>query len=411
MRQIGEQITCLVGDGVDDERLRRQEKALLAHLCAASTSAPGPRYRLVGALVAACVLICGLGVLIVQLRQAAFSFWIDSELEPGREGIWLTATDGKSVPIRFQDGSTLDFVGPAAGQVQESREQQVTIALHSGHLTALVRSAKERTWTVRAGPFQVIDLGTHFSTWWQAERMRLEVLVYQGSVLVRGPGLSSQGLVLSSQERLVIDGLNELSVTRERLSRESQDLGQVPQKTEPAQLETQSKQVREQPTTRESRPYREPKGKKRRALVKKRKRKKVVSDKHESRDQDRPVPQAPGSWSSMVGYSGPPSNPDAKKTSRWLALYRQGRYTESVRKATELGLEEILSSASLDGLWKLAEAARYAERLDEAYRALQAVHRRFPSPRGERWLHFYWGVWPWRNCRSLKRRFVGSKDT
>lgn len=62
----------------------------------------------------------------------------------------------------------------------------VQVALERGSIQAEVNPAGGERWTFHAGPFEVKVTGTRFGLSWDADAEQLELVLYEGSVTVRG---------------------------------------------------------------------------------------------------------------------------------------------------------------------------------------------------------------------------------
>ena len=64
---------------------------------------------------------------------------------------------------------------------------------------------------------------------------------------------------------------------------------------------------------------------------------------------------------------------------RWAAALANGRFSEILDEAQDMGLDHAYATSIADDLAALADAARYLRRYDAARGALLAERRRFPS--------------------------------
>jgi len=73
--------------------------------------------------------------------------------------------------------------------------------------------------------------------------------------------------------------------------------------------------------------------------------------------------------------------PDAQQRTNWGHLVAQGKFREVLADAQRRGVDQILSSAPLADLSALSDAARYAQNVELAKKALLAERTRFPNSR------------------------------
>jgi FecR protein. len=293
----------------------------------------------------------------------------------GAEGQWLESTQEQSLPLLFAERSALTLQGQTRARVVASTKRSVEVFLEEGNIKAEVASKGARRWMVKAGPYEIRDIGTRFSVQWQRSLSELDVTVWEGRVKVNGPALGEAGVVVSASEKFRIDifgktTFSNLSSPVETSSEsDGDDTSEVASDTESdnqAMSDTILPGAKERSRTAST-------GKKR--------------IRHTSRVHNENFDRTtiPESYSSSSGSSNSPSYQTSSLGSLmknlpedWQELCDQGRYTEVMALAKKSGLEHWLLTLDLPELWRLAEAARYAKQDKEANHVLVAVRERFP---------------------------------
>jgi len=290
-------------------------------------------------------------------RTGRLPFEVGPLRAAGAEGLWLAASAGQVLPLRFSDGSELALGGPSRARVVESAVRSVLLVLQDGRLEASIRHSQTRAWTVQAGPYRIRDLGTRFTLRWDSAGSVLEVRVAEGEVQVSGPWLGAKGIVVSANEHLSIDGLGRPS----RAARPPAALAPRPEPQPPAE---------ERPAPAPSKMHRN--GRKQRGALQP----PAALPRGEAAE---PIaPSAPsGSARTLATRTTLPGLGSLPEACR--ALFEQGRYAEVLAFARQAGFEHWLQDLDLPDLWRLGEAARYAKQAREAQQVLQVVRQRFSA--------------------------------
>jgi hypothetical protein len=235
----------------------------------------------------------------------------------------------------FEGGSEIAIVEDAAVRVAEAGARRVRIDLERGRIEARIAGNGERQWLVEAGPYEVAVVGTVFAVSWEPASGAFDVGVTRGVVRVHGPGLDGQGVRLAAGRSLHVDGGNGPAIAA---------------REEPAKIPATDVIATA-------------------ALG-------VTAVSREARAR-----------SSAIGAGAiRPSEPP-----KWKELFEKGDYSGAMAAAEAAGLDEMLATADLDDLTKLADAARYARKGGDATRILVAVRARFAGSERSRIAAFLLG--------------------
>ncbi len=325
LEQLGREVAGSLGTGPDAARREAMSRSMRS--VAFSVFAPRRRKLLVPAFAALIlILVASLATLKYLPRaDAPLSFWVGQNAGTGDYGGWLRASAQENLPVRFEDGSQLEFLEQSDGRIFATDSKNVRIALGQGTVKARIQSGKKRRWTVEAGPYSVTALGTEFSVHWIAELGIFEVEVSSGVVLVQGPDLEPQGVRIAKHDRLRID--QQCNQVHRHLNTQDQDIT----------IDSEANQ--NQPPATKTAPARK------------------IRRKH----------RAP------VASLAPRGN----QLSKWQEYYHSGQYLAAVQAAEQYGLTAILNEADSTDLWQLADAARFARRGPVARQALLSIRKRF----------------------------------
>ncbi len=135
-----------------------------------------------GALVAAWLLLGDL-----RTGAAPLTFVVaEVAREPGE---FLAAPAGASLGLSFSDGSTVTLGERSAARVERVTAEGASLLLESGTAdVSVVHRSADTHWTVVSGPYAVEVVGTRFRVTWDARTERFELHMFEGRVLVSGPG-------------------------------------------------------------------------------------------------------------------------------------------------------------------------------------------------------------------------------
>jgi TolA-binding protein len=304
-------------DDADDSALR----AILR------VSAPKQGRKIVKPLTVAASFIgavCVAWMTVTGLTAATpVPFYVNGHAERSHVGRWLRTKAGEKSRIGFADGSAVEIQERSETRIIEADEKHVTVDLNTGRLFFDVAHDRGNDWTVRAGPFAVLVVGTRFSVQWDATSSLFLLNVSRGTVRVIGPGISNDGVSLSAGNGLRADA----------------DSGVI--------AIGPDEKLRNSPLTPDKLDF--------------------------ETGQD-------------AAHATAPTVPDAMHpTSRknevqeWKKLSRDKQYGASLHAAKALGIAFLSRTLEEKDLWQLANTARYAKDPESAEALFVAYRTRFPG--------------------------------
>lgn len=306
-------------DGASSAAIERARRKLLA------PAAPSGSTRRLAMAMAAALAVIGLvviGLVVAPSRALSFVVAREGREAKGAIGEWVAAPASAPIALRFSDGTTIAVDAGARARVTRVTARGAEVLIERGGVHADVVHAAEGTlWAIHAGPFEVIVTGTSFHAAWDPSSERFELSMIKGSVRVIGPFVPA-GRVVVAGEHLAIsvrDGRMELT------------------NVAPVSSSIASAAIDARP----------------------------------------PVEAPPTIESAKPAASAPPSpSASAAPASTWRALAAKGRHREAIEAAEQAGFDGEIARASSSDLFLLADAARFAGRIDRAKQALGAARSR-----------------------------------
>lgn len=248
------------------------------------------------------------------------------------------AEDGRIVGaeatrISFSDGSEATLSRGAEARVEKLDEHGGAVVLKRGSMRVHIAKKPRAAWTVAAGPYDVRVTGTAFDVSWSAQEQAFDLRMQSGAVIVTGP-LAPSGIALKAGQHLFG------GVAEGRLIVEGASVPQASAKPAPiAVLE---------PTA------------------------------PDTKARSAPSPSTPAARASAEPHA-------------WTKQVAQGHFAAVLDEAEQRGLDRTLASGSLEELAALADAARYAGRIQIAKRVLMAERQRFAGSAAARDAAFFLG--------------------
>ena len=283
-----------------------------------------------------------------------------SDPSRGGDAIPTLVADAESdLPLRFSDGSTVTFRAGSSGQLQRLTNVGAEMILARGALEAHVIHAATTSWIVHAGPYRVRVTGTRFGLSWRSDR--LELSLYEGSVLVDGALLGS-GVPVRAGQRLTVAAevvrLEPLSAGRpvdglvaaSAPTRRPTGLAAAASVDEGAGAPAATAEKLAEPALAPE-PSGEPK---------------VLRS---------PLSASRGSRSASSATSA------ASLDDEWMTLADRGSYREALAVAKRIGWQNLCRRLDAHRLLTLADVARYSDARGRAHRAFAALVKRFPDDR------------------------------
>lgn len=246
----------------------------------------------------------------------------------GEVGDPQEATQTASLPLRFSDGSRVILSAGARAHVAKLDGRGATVVLEKGRAEVDVRHQRDTQWRLLAGGFEVAVTGTRFTLDWDTAAESLTVLMAEGTVEVRGPGIGGGApVVVSAGQRF---RATSATSAEPRWTLAAANAPGAPR--DPAPDEAAAPHPSEAP-----RPPALP---------------------------ARPALSAPAA-------AGAPRT--------WQIMAHAGRYDEALKMVERLGFERACRRLAADDLIQLGDAARLARSPARAETAYRTAHRRFPN--------------------------------
>jgi hypothetical protein len=267
-------------------------------------------------------------------------------------GVPLSAPDLASAGrIEFSDGSRVTVAADARASVTAIDARGARVRLEHGRLSAHFARHPKASWSVAAGPYQVLVTGTAFDMRWTPDERALDLWVRHGSVLVKGPN-TGQGLAVGAGQHLLASAAT-------------------------GQIVLDAMTPAPPPALPVANPARTP-----------------------AADHLAPTPLPPselppaspresshGLRPALAPRSGAPSPSPA-----WPQALARGDFQRILDQAAQRGIDNVLSGATSADLAALADAARYRRKNDLAQRTLLAQRQRFPQTLAGRDAAFFLGT-------------------
>jgi transmembrane sensor len=111
----------------------------------------------------------------------------------------VSAESGEPVQVRFSDGSSFELSPGGRLRIDAASRDGARLSLLDGETVASVVHRARSRWSVAAGPFEVVVIGTRFGARWDAEAERLSVELHEGAVEVKGGRLGAPVVVRAGQ--------------------------------------------------------------------------------------------------------------------------------------------------------------------------------------------------------------------
>ena len=337
---------CELARAVFTEDLSPREQAEWSRLEVKLSGQPRPRRTLaVGlglAAAAAAVVLLALGW---HQTPPSLGFRVVDEA-----GVPHAAPDLASAGhIDFSDGSQVALAAEARASVTAIDARGAHIRLERGRLSAHFVQLPKASWSLAAGPYQVLVTGTAFDVSWAPDTRDLELWLRHGSVLVKGPN-AGQGLAVAAGQHLLASAASGQIVLD----------SMVPSAPPAPPIATAA-----QPPVPDLAPTPSPPSER-----------PLLSPRESSRGRLAPSPSARAPEPSLA----------------WPRSLARGDFQQILDDATHRGLDEVLSGAASADLAALADAARYRRKNDLARQALLAQRQRFPHTLAGRDAAFFLGT-------------------
>lgn len=380
VRGLGRRIADDLGTGASPARSRRHEEALVALVGQESLRRPPKAARWWIAAAAALILISGVSSWWFWPREHVVEHTYGELRFARADGTVLEGAAGEARRLQFVGGSEITVHHRSAVRVLDATEQAVEVALDRGVVDASIEGNGTTRWSVVAGPYRVVVVGTVFTVDWNPRSAELHVRVDEGVVRVEGEGLTDHGVEITAGKQLRADA-----------SRTVVFLGPV----EPSTVAGAGDAVAAEPAVEIERAPAEVfalqgPGEVQEAPIQPAADEDLVVESVLAPVEANPAepmgapessveqPAVPGS--EQLAYVGPESaNPSPPAPPTWQALYAAGEFGAAAREARAQGLDRVVASTAQDDLWKLADAARISGDGDLAALSLSTYRDRFAA--------------------------------
>lgn len=289
-------------------------------------------------LATACVLCATLVGLVVR-RPSALSFAVGAPPIAGVVGEWIAASSDAPSIVRFSEGTHLTLSPSAKLRIMETSAHGAGVLLEQGRVDAeVIHTGADTQWALRAGPFDVRVTGTSFEAAWDPVAETFELTMREGTVIVRGPMLSSERALVAGERLRISVRDHGLTLTTAPLAATSSAaaLAGSASTTSPGEA----------------------------AIV--------------------DPPGLPSASAATIGSAAPRSSaaaigldPALDRGPSWRELAAAGKYKDAFAATERVGFVQEIERASSADLSTLADVARFAGRPALAREALLAQRRRF----------------------------------
>lgn len=276
------------------------------------------------------------------------------EIEGGGviEGGYLREAGRAGVKVQFNEGTRFVLTHGSRGRLRSVDNQRARVGIEHGSALVEVTPDTGRLWEVEAGPFLVTVKGTAFTLSWDPADEQFELRLLRGRVVVSGP-VSGGELTLKSGQRLLVSLPQARTVITEDVASSAIGVHEPPPPNA-VSVETAPAASSQPPASTNSVPT----------------------------SESNPRQRSPEKPALSVAREARSTGEKALTARRWTDDLANGRWDAIIAAAEQQGIAAILSSASSEDLFALANAARYRRRSSLAHDALQALRRRYPqSPR------------------------------
>jgi hypothetical protein len=198
---LGSRIAEAIGDGPPPARRLAQRERLVRS--GSEEHRPRARAPLGWSAAAAAVLIAAIGAFVVLRGDPAPT--IEPAAVAQSDGRWLEAPTDGALQIDLTEGTWVRVVDGARARVAAASAERGRISIESGRVEVEVDPAAARTWTVEAGPYEVVVVGTLFTVHWDPSSRSVEVEVVRGKVVVSGESLGAETIAVEAGHRLRAD--------------------------------------------------------------------------------------------------------------------------------------------------------------------------------------------------------------
>jgi TolA-binding protein len=250
---------------------------------------------------------------------------------------YVGAQAGSPAEIMFSDGSQVQADPGARLRIDDKQDNGARVFLERGVANARIAHHTRTHWVFLAGPFEVHVTGTKLTLGWDPIKEELDLTLHEGSVEVRGP-LGRKPIAVRAGQRLVAQ-LRDRTMLTEQVSSAtgSPDAN--------GQVGTADESER--------------------------------ADKAETAPEARVEERGAKALASNSALAAHTTKGQAAHRDSWQSLVMRGEFELVIAAAQSKGVDACLESCSAQDLRALADAARYANRVELAEQCLLGLRQRF----------------------------------
>ena len=154
-------------------------------------------------MVAGVVGALGIGSVLLFARSRPISVLVGSAAPAVGLGASVSAPSDREVPLRFSDGSVVALGPGSEAAIASLSRSGGTLGIRHGLAHVQIVHNADTHWALEAGPYTVTVTGTRFDIEWRPEIQRLQVDLFQGSIVVSGRNHASTTRLSAGQRLLV----------------------------------------------------------------------------------------------------------------------------------------------------------------------------------------------------------------
>jgi len=348
LSRLGKTVASVSDETADPATLQNARRRWLGAtaLTAGAIESPPRRRALWVSLAMAACLACGVLLWTFALpRTPAISFSVVSgnagaPEAAGAVGQWVAPESNAPLDLRFSEGTVVTLTPGARMRVTDTSPRGATLLIERGAIHAAITHRDVDTrWSLQAGPFEVRVTGTAFDARWDPTTETFELTMIEGTVVVSGPRLPSERVVVAGEQLVVSSTRMELRTG-----------GAVPVPVPSGSVASASGQPG------------------------------LAAPSAAALADAAPASSgaaSSGAASSVAAAGVAAVDPSRPQEPGWKALARAGKHRDAMEAAESSGFSGEMARASAAELMSLADVARFAGRPARAREALLAMRRRF----------------------------------
>jgi hypothetical protein len=277
------------------------------------------------------------------------------------DGGFVRSASAETANLRFSDGTEVDLGPSSRARVAQTTKVGARVLLEDGRARARVVPRKGAEWWFDAGPCRIQVTGTRFDMHWSAPRQVLEVMLYNGSVVVKGPPATGGVPMRAGQYRVLNVRQGSVRLTELRTPEPAAETALASDIDDTA---AKGAGVAASPEKSEDQSE---------ALTAPGVAPPAAAAASASASAARKGPRAPGTSNGDGDLEG-----GVRARESWPARVLAGEFRTVIREAQRRGVDRVLNAEPAENVMALADAARYTAAFPLARKALLKVRGRFP---------------------------------